>query len=493
MGENSHIEWTDHTFNPWIGCTKVSPGCENCYAEVLSHRRVWALWGKGKPRTRTSPTTWKSPFKWNEEAMKSQRRRRVFCASLSDVFDAEVDPGWRTDLWEIVRTTPYLDWLILTKRPENIVKMLPSDWGDGWRNVCLMTSVEDQVRAERIAQLIKIPAQFRALSIEPLLGPVELAPEWMQHLDWVIVGGESGHGARPIHPEWVQALQRQCFDHEVKFFFKQWGCWSPDETFANSEWTNVAYFDSPSSKPVFLKKLGREERKDIRSNPGGKLFLFHAFKEETGNLMDGKRYLAHPFGKRIPRSEIVQSLSTIEKRELDRCEKTIRKGLQNFVEVGTALMEIRKGRLYRETHATFEDYVQFVLSLSRPHAYNLMDGAQVMHDLSSIEDIPLPTNEAQARELKYLKTPEERSEKWREVVATVQGQPLTVKLIRGVVRPRAFKEPANRTMDGFQTCIAKLEAFVEKAGVSDDAIPLIRCVRELVERKGFGDSDQNMT
>jgi len=406
MGEDSQIEWTDHTFNPWIGCTKVSPGCENCYAENYGKRRK-VFWGKGRPRQRTRD--WEKPLKWNREAVIQGRRIRVFCASLADVFDAEVNPQWRTDLWDLIRQTPFLDWLLLTKRPENIREMLPPDWGDGWSNVCLMTSVEDQARTDRVRLLLEIPAKTRALSIEPLLGPVELDSQWMKHLDWIIVGGESGAGARPMHPDWVRALRDQCFDHGVEFFFKQWGCWSPDESFANAEWTNGAYFESPSEKPIFLNKLDPDKRRNLRGDPAGKVFLFHASKGETGNLLDGKHHLSHPFRKRIPKKEVLQPLNNGEKKQLRECEATIREGLRSFIEVGTALVEIRKGRLYRETHATFEEYVQSVLSLSRPHAYNLMDGAKVMRDLSSIADIPLPANEAQARELKFLKTPQSES------------------------------------------------------------------------------------
>ena len=120
MAETSKIEWTDSTFNPWIGCTKVSPGCEHCYAEMDAKRRGWTKWGKGNQRKRTSPALWKNPIQWNEEAASAGRRQRVFCASLADVFDAEVNDKWRSDLWKLVAKTPHLDWLILTKRPQNL-------------------------------------------------------------------------------------------------------------------------------------------------------------------------------------------------------------------------------------------------------------------------------------------------------------------------------------------------------------------------------------
>jgi protein gp37 len=135
MAKNTNIEWTDNSFNPWIGCSKVSEGCENCYAEAGDNFRHWTPmgWGPGKPRHRTSAENWKEPLKWDRAAAANGIRTRVFCASLADVFDQEVDPSWRSDLWELIRQCPHLDWQILTKRPEFIASCLPGDWGTGWR------------------------------------------------------------------------------------------------------------------------------------------------------------------------------------------------------------------------------------------------------------------------------------------------------------------------------------------------------------------------
>ena len=138
--KDSNIEWTDNTFNPWIGCTEVSPGCANCYAKVLDHRMHYtdAGWGKGKPRHLTSDAQWRQPLKWDEEARLSGLRVRIFCASLADIFDDEVPGQWRTELWELVDKCRHSDWQILTKRPENIPAMLPKDWGEeGWPHVWL--------------------------------------------------------------------------------------------------------------------------------------------------------------------------------------------------------------------------------------------------------------------------------------------------------------------------------------------------------------------
>ena len=224
MAKNSTIEWTDNTFNPWIGCSKVSEGCENCYAEAGDNFRHWTPmgWGPGKPRHRTSAENWKEPLKWNRVAAAAGIRTRVFCASLADVFDQEVDPSWRADLWDLIRQCPNLDWQILTKRPEFIASCLPSKWGTGWPNVWLGTSVENQRWTDiRIPHLISVPAVVHFLSVEPLLDWITFKS--LDDIEWVIVGGESGPGARPMSPPWVSAIQSQCQTANVPFFFKQWG------------------------------------------------------------------------------------------------------------------------------------------------------------------------------------------------------------------------------------------------------------------------------
>lgn len=300
MGENSAIEWCDHTFNPWEGCQKVSPGCDHCYAEARDQRFTGgALWGPHAARRRTSPANWAKPQKWNRDAAAAGKRARVFCASLADVFDnhASITSGWHGDLWHLIAQTPNLDWLLLTKRPQNIARMLPEtygapEWGSGWPNVWLGTTVENQTEADRrIPHLLNIPAAVRFLSVEPMLGPVKVEP-WLPgsyecatdcgwrgraqmlipeqccnghqsdgthefcpecgiemgtpicpHCDgrvvqyhpdtpnitWIICGGESGHGARPMHPDWPRSLRDQCAAAGVPFFFKQWGEWGLDE------------------------------------------------------------------------------------------------------------------------------------------------------------------------------------------------------------------------------------------------------------------------
>ena len=486
MAKTSKIEWTTGTFNPWIGCTKVSPGCEHCYAEMDSKRRGRAEWGKGKPRQHTGKDLWKQPIKWNQEAAQAGRRRRVFCASLADVFDAEVPHEWREELWELIRKTPHLDWLILTKRPQNFGKMLPSNWGDGWPNVCLMTSVEDQLRTARIDHLIETPAAYRALSVEPLLGPIKLKTAWLEKLDWIIVGGESGHHARPMHPEWVRNLRDQCAASAVKFLFKQWGAWTPDDAAAKADFGNAAYFADPSAtKPPLLGKMGAKARRQFRDAARGGTWMFHTTKKAAGNVLDGVRHRDHPFGKKIPTSEILVPLNGEERKGLKRCEEAIRAGLGQFIEVGTALMEIRDSKLYRETHGTFEEYANSVLSLTRPQAYRLIDSAQVVHDLSPIGDIlRLPTNEAQARELVRIKDPEERIAAWRTVVETAGEAPLTAKLVRETLSPKKTAAPdvAKARGQKLHVLVAAMRKLMDAHPKAAEAEHLLRQLEKLVTR-----------
>lgn len=310
MTDQTKIEWCDSTFNPWTGCAKISPACDHCYAESWSKRAGAKVgkWGPGAPRVRTSAANWRQPIKWNarpffecaacgwrgDESARGRMpydhdtdaaplkgcpschayefkpaRRRVFCASLADVFDNEVDPQWRVDLLELIAKTPNLDWLLLTKRIGNAERMLDeaigemshglTRWKDApWPNVWLGITICNQDEADRdVPKLLKTPAAVRFLSIEPMLGPIDLRrcvikkaefPERGQppvsinalhgwwggadaggrtRVDWVIPGGESGPHARPMHPYWVRSLLDQCKAAGVPFLFKQWGEWRP--------------------------------------------------------------------------------------------------------------------------------------------------------------------------------------------------------------------------------------------------------------------------
>jgi protein gp37 len=230
MVENSKIEWTDHTFNPWVGCTKVGPGCDHCYAESWGKRSGRVQWGD-HDRIRTTVGYWRQPLIWDRNAQKSGVRARVFCASLADVFDNTVPEDWRIDLFELIDRTPSLDWLLLTKRIGNVRSMVPMRAGSMYRNIWLGATVVNQEEANRdVPKLLDVPARIRFLSMEPLLGPVNLSwtdrgdgmlVQRMAPLDWVIVGGESGAGARPMDGAWVYDLRRQCKEGGVAFFMKQ--------------------------------------------------------------------------------------------------------------------------------------------------------------------------------------------------------------------------------------------------------------------------------
>lgn len=309
------------TFNPWIGCTKVSPGCLHCYAAELDLRRFSKTlgeatkeapivhWGKGAPRWRTSEANWRKPLQWNRQAQELGVRLRVFSASLADWLDDEVPVAWLADFCALMAATPHLDWLLVTKRPENwgsrlsqvrdgedfnpCARAFAAAWLGGavWQNVWFIVSTEDQARAdERVPILLEIPAAVRGLSCEPLLGPVDLtmftagcgiredkSTYRINGINWVIVGGESGSdqatpagdvfsAIRPMHPAWARSLREQCAAAGVPFFFKQWGEWVP-------------LFDSTASpEHVF---------------PDGER-VFRVGKSSAGKLLDGREHHETP-------------------------------------------------------------------------------------------------------------------------------------------------------------------------------------------------------
>jgi len=247
VADTTGIEWCDSTFNPWMGCTRVSPACDDCYAARSTPARTLGItWGPGEPRRRTSVANWKQPEQWQRQAAefraKHGRRRRVFCASLADVFDNEVPDQWRVDLFRLIASTPDLDWQLVTKRIGNVARML----GD-YRtvpllpNIWLGITVVNQPEYDRdIGKLLRVPAAVHFLSIEPMLSAIDMRmggasmPDYSEHrplarLDWVICGGESGPKARPMHPDWARSLRDQCAAAGVPFLFKQWGEWAEQD------------------------------------------------------------------------------------------------------------------------------------------------------------------------------------------------------------------------------------------------------------------------
>jgi len=356
MSDTTKIEWCDSTFNPWEGCQKVGPGCNHCYAETRNARfggGAAVNWGPGAPRRRTSAANWRKPLAWNaqHEAFFAEhgRRQRVFCASLADVFDNAVPDVWRLDLLALIAATPNLDWLLLTKRIGNVLPTMKSamieaasergqsrwtglaywigDWWDGKppANVWVGATITSQAEADRdIPKLLAVPAAKRFLSMEPLLGPVDIikwldpwtcsncghhgsnhesgpcrcdhcgvltvydksdgtdecptckktneddgvgdacpvcerASNWDRDygfkfdserklIDWVIVGGESGPNARPMHPNWARSLRDQCQDAGVSFLMKQWGEWKPINQMHDTEHQAI-YKSNRTAKP----------------------------------------------------------------------------------------------------------------------------------------------------------------------------------------------------------------------------------------------------
>jgi protein gp37 len=259
VSENSKIEWTHHTFNPWWGCIEVSPACDNCYARTFAKRTGHNVWGSAgeTPRRFFAAKHWAEPLKWSHKAAETGERHRVFCASMADVFEqneALDEERWR--LWSLIVATPHLDWLLLTKRPQNIRRMVPPDWlHTPQPNVWYGTTVENQHYAEvRIPQLLRVPAVVKFLSMEPLLGPVNLRDvlvrdpirdedvcidaltgDWAPDgdppvrgtINWIITGGESGPKYRPADPDWYRSLRDQCVASGVAFHFKQWSGLNP--------------------------------------------------------------------------------------------------------------------------------------------------------------------------------------------------------------------------------------------------------------------------
>lgn len=264
MGERSQIEWTHHTFNPWWGCQRVSPGCEHCYAETFSKRvglKVWGPESAGISRRFFGDKHWNEPRRWNAAAERAGERHRVFCASMADVFEDRADlVGHRERLFRLITETPSLDWLLLTKRPENVRRFWPLAWRPDYpeaaafgapprpTNVWLGTTVEDQQRAgERIPHLLACRdlASVLFVSYEPALGPVDFAPALGAHgyvsmsslrVDWIIIGGESGPGARPFDLAWARSTIEQCRAAGVAVFVKQLGARPVD-----SEWRAGRY------------------------------------------------------------------------------------------------------------------------------------------------------------------------------------------------------------------------------------------------------------
>lgn len=272
---NTKIEWADHTFNPWLGCKEVSPACDHCYARVMANRLKLVQWGI--ERRRTSVQYWRQPLRWNREAEQSGKRQKIFCGSMCDVFDNQVDESWQADLFDLIHATPWLDWLLLTKRIGNARRHIDRNWGryeEFPENIWLGITVCNQEEAYRdIPKLLSTPGACKYfLSMEPLLGHVEIS-RYLHQLSWVIVGGESGPHARPTHPGWVAFIRDQCHSAGIPFFFKQWGEWVDE-------------------RELFCDYSGIERKKSFRFD--GHTTVHRLGKREAGRLLGGYEYLSFP-------------------------------------------------------------------------------------------------------------------------------------------------------------------------------------------------------
>lgn len=280
MAYNSEISWTNHTLNGWHGCTKVSAGCRNCYAETLSKRWGRKIWGPQAERMILSDANWKKPLTWDKQARAAGRQDRVFAFSMADVFEDRRDlDAPRQRFFQLVEDTPNLMWLILTKRPELMNTLTPEHWGQmGWPdNTCAMTSVENQEQADiRIPYLLQVPAPYLALSMEPLLGEVILRADYLSEISWVITGGESGHGARPMHPAWVRSIRDQCVQAGVAFHFKQHG-----EFVAPVDYSHDVGIREIVGSPRFVFPDGQE--------------VYRVGKKSAGRTLDGRTWDEMPF------------------------------------------------------------------------------------------------------------------------------------------------------------------------------------------------------
>jgi len=217
MAEHSAITWTDATFNPWWGCFKISPGCKHCYADAFDHRLGGSHWGKDAPRRFFGDAHWNEPVKWNAKAAREGVRRRVFCSSMADVFEDRRDLDEHRDrLWKLIDATQNLDWLLLTKRPENF-GMLPTAPVNVWRGV----TVEDADHLWRVDHLRATGAAVRFISYEPALGPIASALN-LDGIDWIVTGDESGQVRRPADVQWFADVRDMCAAAGVAFHFKQW-------------------------------------------------------------------------------------------------------------------------------------------------------------------------------------------------------------------------------------------------------------------------------
>lgn len=355
MGESTKIEWTDHTFNPWWGCSKVSDACKHCYAESFAKRTGHEIWGDASPRRFFSDAHWEEPRKWDRDAARDGVRRKVFCASMADVFEERpdlVEP--RARLIRLIEDCDHLDWLLLTKRPELAVRLASSaGWslGDWPEQAWIGTTVESPKEARRAYVLKDVPTKYRFLSCEPLLsGLVAMGPFGSlglpPHIDWIIGGGESGPGARPMHPSWVRELRDAVVKDRRAFFFKQWGDWEPmmyADAWADgllemgpSEWksmlsgTVVLGYDGTLTTPERpyerwlqdLQKKMADEHEEL-SEEQWSVAMHRVGKMVAGRVLDGRTWGEYPdgsFGSHVFEEQLLPAADGRAERRRQKCK-----------------------------------------------------------------------------------------------------------------------------------------------------------------------------
>lgn len=285
MGEVTGIEWTDVTWNPWQGCTKVSPACTNCYMfrDMKRYGRDGSVVVRSAPKTFGLPLT-----KSRDGAFKIRSGTKIFTCSWSDWFHESADQ-WRDEAWEIIRRRPDVTFQIVTKRTDRIADHLPADWGDGWPNVWLIATAENQQWfSHRMTEFSDIPVAVRGLSIEPMLGPITIRHRRGQ-IDWIIVGGESGPESRPMHPDWVRNLRDECQELGIPFFFKQWGEWLPE----GSGGKVGVYSTNHNTATIGID--GRPKFPgDLNLSEFGFVTLRRVGKHGSGRLLDGQEWSEFP-------------------------------------------------------------------------------------------------------------------------------------------------------------------------------------------------------
>lgn len=450
--ENSKIDWAKHTFNPWLGCTHISEGCANCFAEASESTRLKKVgWGKGEKRKKTSAENWGKPLLWEEEAKKSGDHPVVFCASAADVFDQEVSEKWRDELFELIAKCPSLKWFLLTKRSKFLARYKKRI--ESLPQICVGVTAENQKRFdERVPHLLKLDVPVRFVSMEPLLGPVTLGKS-LKSLHWIMVGGESssdGKSARPMHAAWVENIRDECLKAKVPFHFKQWGGKSQPE------------------------------------------------RKARGKTVDGKFWHEAPQGLVCAHGT---PLSAKNQDLLKKLERQVTDGVKASIAAAKALYLIREhdnGVLWKSLgYEKFGDYCAATWKYATSHSYRLADAGEFVLDLEKHspigEKLCLPHNESQIRPV--LELPKKsRVEFWHEKIIALGPDQITTKTVSNAVdefraekkippKPKkVFKDPTPEVLkERAVSALARLQSLVTKLPKGKEICEILAQVDDLMD------------